>query len=145
VSETHNQSFESNMAMSSWIETYTSSLDARDALTSHPSLSYIAPYTRYADHYSNTSHTTSSTPQNNARQAAKIKDLEQRLRDREEELRGKTRLLENTQDEIVSLTLQLNMAEERAERLKGENEDLVRRWMERMGSEAERMNLGSGF
>ncbi|GAB7345589.1 hypothetical protein MBLNU457_3889t2 [Dothideomycetes sp. NU457] len=131
--------------MSSWIETYTLSLSARDSLTTHPSLSYIAPYTRYADHYTATSQSTSSTPQTTARQAAKIKDLEQRLRDREEELRGKTRLLENTQDEIVSLTLQLNMAEEMAEKLRGENEELVRRWMERMGSEAERMNLGSGF
>jgi len=131
--------------MSNWIETYTLSLDHRDSLTNSPSLSYIAPYTRFADNYCQSGQAPSSTPQNSLRQTARIKDLEQRLRDREEEVRGKTRLLENTQDEIVSLTLQLNMAEARAERMKRENEELVRRWMERMGSEAERMNLGSGF
>ena len=131
--------------MSNWIETYTLSLDHRDSLTNSQSLSYITPYTRFADNYCQSGQAPSSTPQNSLRQTARIKDLEQRLRDREEELRGKTRLLENTQDEIVSLTLQLNMAEDRAERMKRENEDLVRRWMERMGCEAERMNLGSGF
>jgi len=131
--------------MSNWIEAYAVSLDRRDELTNSPSLSYITPYTRYADNYTQSGQTSSSTLQNTLRQTARIKDLEQRLRDREEELRAKTRLLEATQDEIVSLTLQLNMAEDRAEKMKHENEELVRRWMERMGSEAERMNLGSGF
>jgi len=71
------------------------------------------------------------------------RDLERKLRDRDEELRGKARLVESVQDEMVGLNLQMNMAEEKAERLKGENEDLVRRWMERMGMEADRMNTES--
>jgi len=71
------------------------------------------------------------------------RDLERRLRDRDEELKGKSKLVENVQDEMVGLNLQLNMAEQRADKLKGENEELVKRWMERMGEEAERMNVES--
>ena len=44
------------------------------------------------------------------------------------------------QDEMVSLNLQLNMAEQRSEKLEKENKQLVDRWMERMGREAEEMN-----
>lgn len=69
--------------------------------------------------------------------------LETRLRDRDEELKGKARLVETVHDEMAGLNLQLNMAEDKAERLKGENEELVRRWMDRMGEEAERMNVES--
>ena len=46
---------------------------------------------------------------------------------------------------MVGLNLQLNMAEEQAGQLRGENEELVRRWMERMGMEAERMNEAHRF
>lgn len=49
-------------------------------------------------------------------------------------------MVEGVQDEMVGLNLQLNMAEQKAEKLKGENEELVRRWMKRMGEEAEKMN-----
>ncbi|KAI4091605.1 MAG: hypothetical protein L6R37_007701 [Teloschistes peruensis] len=59
--------------------------------------------------------------------------LSQRLRDREEELRGKAKLLE------------LNMAEDRARKLRDENENLVKRWMERVGKEADAMNEASRF
>lgn len=48
-------------------------------------------------------------------------------------------------DETVSLTLQLNMAEDRAQKLRDENENLVKRWMERMGKEADAMNEASRF
>lgn len=44
---------------------------------------------------------------------------------------------------MVSLNLQLNMAEQRAEKLEGENRELVERWMVRMGKEAEEMNRRS--
>ena len=72
-------------------------------------------------------------------------DVERRLRDRDEELRGKTKLAEDAQDEMVALGLQLNIAEAKAERLKVENEDLVRRWVERMGEEVERVNRESSW
>lgn len=85
--------------------------------------------------------TQSSTSSSRVTQLEREKlALERRLRDRDEELKGKSRLVEGVQDEMVGLNLQLNMAEQRAEKLKGENEELVRRWMKRMGEEAERMN-----
>lgn len=70
-------------------------------------------------------------------------DVERKLRDRDEELRGKSRLVEQAQDEMVSLGLQLNMAEERKEKLTKENKELVDRWMARMGEEADRVNRDS--
>lgn len=69
--------------------------------------------------------------------------MERKLRDRDEELRGKSRLVEQAQDEMVSLGLQLNMAEERKEQLTKENKELVDRWMARMGEEADRVNRDS--
>ncbi|KAL8785505.1 MAG: hypothetical protein Q9213_003331 [Squamulea squamosa] len=71
--------------------------------------------------------------------------LTRRLRDRDEELKGKAKLLEDVHDETVSLTLQLNMAENQVQMLKKENEDLVERWMVRMGKEANAMNDASKF
>ncbi|KAL8763234.1 MAG: hypothetical protein Q9184_000952, partial [Pyrenodesmia sp. 2 TL-2023] len=68
-----------------------------------------------------------------------------RLRDRDEELKGKAKLIEDIHDETISLTLQLNMAEEQALKLKTENEDLIQRWMARMGKEADAMNDASKF
>ncbi|CAF9930639.1 MAG: hypothetical protein ALECFALPRED_004696 [Alectoria fallacina] len=67
------------------------------------------------------------------------------MRDRDEELRGKAKLLEDVHDETVSLTLQLNMAEEHSQRLRRENKELVDRWMARMGQEADAMNDESKF
>ncbi|CAP95621.1 hypothetical protein E8E15_006009 [Penicillium rubens] len=71
--------------------------------------------------------------------------LKLRLKDRDAELKGKAKLLEDFQDELATLNLQLNMAEERSTRLKKENQDLVDRWMARMGQEAEAMNDASKY
>ncbi|KAL2438579.1 Autophagy protein 16 [Exophiala dermatitidis] len=68
-----------------------------------------------------------------------------KLRDRDEELRGKAKLIEDVQDENVTLNLQLNMAEERSEKLKKENKELIDRWMARMGKEADHMNEAHRF
>ncbi|KAK3114385.1 autophagy protein 16, interacts with Atg12p-Atg5p [Teratosphaeriaceae sp. CCFEE 6253] len=70
-------------------------------------------------------------------------ETERKLRDRDEELRRKRRLVEHAQDEMVALGLQLNMAEQRSDRLTRENGELVERWMKRMGEEAETMNRES--
>ena len=51
----------------------------------------------------------------------------------------------NVQDDNLSLTLQLNLAEEKSSKLQAENEQLVDRWMARMGKEAEAMNDASKF
>ncbi|RAL00890.1 ATG16 family protein [Aspergillus ibericus CBS 121593] len=76
---------------------------------------------------------------------SEVAHLQLRLKDRDEELRGKAKLLEDFQDELASLNLQLNMAEERSSRLQRENQELVDRWMARMGREAEAMNAASQF
>jgi len=71
--------------------------------------------------------------------------LQMRLKDRDEELRGKAKLLDSVQDELASLNLQLNMSEEKSNRLQKENQELIDRWMARMGREAEAMNNASKF
>ncbi|KAB8360684.1 hypothetical protein FH972_024422 [Carpinus fangiana] len=71
--------------------------------------------------------------------------LTRKLRDRESELKEKARLVENVQDEMLGLEMQINVAEERSTKLQQENKELVDRWMQRMGKEAERMNEGSGW
>ena len=48
-------------------------------------------------------------------------------------------------DENLSLTLQLNMTEDRNKELRLENQELVDRWMARIGREAEIMNESSKY
>ena len=76
---------------------------------------------------------------------ANVSQLTMKLRDRDEELKGKAKLIEDVQDENVTLNLQLNMSEESVKKLKKENQELVDRWMARMGKEADRMNEQSKF
>jgi chromosome segregation ATPase len=76
---------------------------------------------------------------------ANVSRLEVKLQDRNEELKGKAKLVENVQDENVTLNLQLNMADEQAKRLKKENQDYINRLMARKGKEADRMNDESKF
>lgn len=68
-----------------------------------------------------------------------------RVRDRDEELKGKGKLIEHVQDEMVSLNLQLNMSEQKKKQLTKENKELVDRWMARMEKEADAMNDASSF
>ncbi|KAK5118918.1 hypothetical protein LTR62_000129 [Meristemomyces frigidus] len=70
-------------------------------------------------------------------------DLERKLRDREEEVRVKTKMATDATDEMVALELQLNLADAKSKRLMGENHELVDRWMKRIGEEAESMNRDS--
>lgn len=76
---------------------------------------------------------------------SELSQLSLRFRDRDEETRGKAKLLDNVQDEIVTLTLQLNLAEEEVKKLTKENQELVDRWMKRKGEEADKMNEDSRF
>lgn len=77
--------------------------------------------------------------------SAGVTQMTVRLRDREEELRGKAKLVEDVQDEMVTLNLQLNIAEEQREKLKKENKELVDRWMAKKAKEADAMNDASKF
>ncbi|GIJ86146.1 autophagy protein 16, interacts with Atg12p-Atg5p [Aspergillus pseudoviridinutans] len=76
---------------------------------------------------------------------SEVTHLQMRVKDRDEELKGKAKLLEDFQDELATLNLQLNMAEERSGRLQRENQELIDRWMARIGREAEAMNDASKF
>lgn len=76
---------------------------------------------------------------------SEVTHLQMRVKDRDAELKGKAKLLEDFQDELASLNLQLNMAEERSSRLQRENRELIDRWMARIGREAEAMNDASKF
>lgn len=84
--------------------------------------------------------------------------LVQKVKDRDDELRGKAGLLsvgssvsqclwssatytfKNIHDEVFSLNLQLNMSEQAQKKLKAENEELIDRWMAYKSKEAEAMN-----
>ncbi|KAJ3941544.1 autophagy protein 16, interacts with Atg12p-Atg5p [Colletotrichum fioriniae] len=69
--------------------------------------------------------------------------LTTKLRDREHELREKRKLVENVQDEMITMNLQVSMAEQERDKVKTENKELVDRWMKRMAQEADAMNLAN--
>lgn len=71
--------------------------------------------------------------------------LNRRLRDKDGELKEKGRMVSDVQDEMVGMEMQMNVAEERAKKLERENEQLVERWMKKVGGEADEMNRGSGW
>ncbi|ATY61736.1 Autophagy-related 16 [Cordyceps militaris] len=79
--------------------------------------------------------------------------LTTRLKDREFELREKRKLVEvnyggadflgQVQDEMITLNLQVSVAEKERDKVKKENKELVDRWMKRMAQEADAMNLAN--
>ncbi|KAL9106585.1 MAG: hypothetical protein Q9227_008431 [Pyrenula ochraceoflavens] len=77
--------------------------------------------------------------------STEVSQLTVRVRDRDEELKGKRKLLEDMQDEVATLNLQLNVADEKSDKLRKENQDLVDRWMESKRQEADKMNEGSKY
>ncbi|KAF2821950.1 autophagy protein 16 [Ophiobolus disseminans] len=72
-------------------------------------------------------------------------NLERRGKDRVDESKLKGKFVEDIQDEMVALTLQLNMAEKEKEKLQKENDDLTKRWMRKMEEEADKMNSRMGW
>ncbi|KAJ4304256.1 autophagy protein 16, interacts with Atg12p-Atg5p [Collariella sp. IMI 366227] len=66
-----------------------------------------------------------------------------KLRDRDEELRVKNKLVADVQDELAVLNMQLDMVEKRRAEKEAENKQLVERFMKRVGQEAEAMNLAN--
>jgi len=70
--------------------------------------------------------------------------LERKIRDRDDELRAKTKGYHDVQDEMISLNLQLNMAVQNVKKLKAENKELIDRWMAQKGREADEMNRTFG-
>lgn len=51
-------------------------------------------------------------------------------------------MVENLQDEVLALNIQLDIADQTKTRLKGENEELISRWMALKKDEADAMNRG---
>lgn len=71
------------------------------------------------------------------------RDLEHKVSDRDAELRMKSRMVNEAQDQMVAMTLQLNINEDKMDKIYAENDMLVKRWMAKMGEEAEKMNVES--
>lgn len=71
------------------------------------------------------------------------KQLQIKLRDRDEELRAKKKLVADVQDELAVLNLQLNVTERRRKEQEEENKQLIERFMRRVGQEADAMNLAN--
>ncbi|KAK8139263.1 hypothetical protein PG984_002643 [Apiospora sp. TS-2023a] len=69
--------------------------------------------------------------------------LSTKLKDRNEELVGKTKLLKEVQDDNLTLNMEINMTEQKAAKVAAENKELVDRWMKRMAQEADAMNLSN--
>lgn len=69
--------------------------------------------------------------------------LRLRVGDRAEELRGKKQMLEQVQDEVLTLELQLNVAEQQKAKIAAENKQLIERWMRRARQEADDMNAAN--
>ncbi|KAK0738487.1 autophagy-related protein 16 [Schizothecium vesticola] len=63
-----------------------------------------------------------------------------KLRDREEELKVKTKLVSDVQDENAVLNIELDMAVKKRKEKEVENKQLVERYMQRIGEEADAMN-----
>ncbi|KAK4044680.1 autophagy-related protein 16 [Parachaetomium inaequale] len=74
---------------------------------------------------------------------AERRTLTFRLRDRDEELRVKTKLVADVQDELAVLNMQLDVVERKRAEKEAENKQLVERFMKRVGQEAEAMNLAN--
>lgn len=72
-------------------------------------------------------------------------NLERRGTDRNDESKLKGKFVQDIQDEMVALTLQLNMSEQENAKIKKENEELTKRWMAKMAQEADTMNNQMGW
>jgi len=88
----------------------------------------------------------------NASQARQLMTLEKeilllkrKLGDREEEIREKQKLAGRVQDEMISMNLEVEMAEQKAAKLQKDNKELVERWMTEMGSRADSQNKQHGW
>lgn len=51
--------------------------------------------------------------------------------------------VQQVQDEMITLNLQVSIAEKERDKVKKENKELVDRWMKRMAQEADAMNLAN--
>ncbi|CAZ83857.1 unnamed protein product [Tuber melanosporum] len=71
--------------------------------------------------------------------------LERKNVDLESEGRDKSRVIQNLQDEMLTLTMELNVLADKEQATRKENEDLVQRWMDFAETRAEVMNRASNW
>ncbi|KAL2124480.1 hypothetical protein VTJ04DRAFT_845 [Mycothermus thermophilus] len=74
---------------------------------------------------------------------AERKLLATKLRDREEELRVKSKLVADVQDELAVLNMQLDIVEKKRAEKEAENKQLVERYMRRVDQEVEALNMAN--
>ncbi|KAL2271496.1 hypothetical protein VTJ83DRAFT_867 [Remersonia thermophila] len=74
---------------------------------------------------------------------AEKKLLTTKLRDREEELRVKSKLVADVQDELAVLNMQLDVVERKRAEKEAENRQLVERYMRRVDQEVEALNMAN--
>ncbi|KAK3692169.1 autophagy-related protein 16 [Podospora appendiculata] len=74
---------------------------------------------------------------------AERRTLQFKLRDRDEELRVKNKLVADVQDELAVLNMQLDMVERQRAEKEAENKQLVQRFIQRVGQEVDAMNLAN--
>ncbi|RPA93564.1 autophagy protein 16 [Choiromyces venosus 120613-1] len=71
--------------------------------------------------------------------------LERRNADLESEGRAKSRAIQDLQDEMLTLTMELNVLADKEKATRAENEELVQRWMDFAETRAEVMNRVSNW
>lgn len=65
---------------------------------------------------------------------------ERRCRDLDAEIRGKDKVIQDVQDELLALNMEVNMVTEREKETRRDNQELLERWMKLKGKEADEMN-----
>ncbi|CUS07332.1 unnamed protein product [Tuber aestivum] len=71
--------------------------------------------------------------------------LERKNVDLESEGREKSRAIQHLQDEMLALTMELNVLADKEQATRKENEDLIQRWMDFAETRAEVMNRASNW
>jgi len=71
--------------------------------------------------------------------------LTDKLNNQTEEYQHKNKSIELINDEIISLSIQNNLLTDKVDKLENENASLVERWIEKVKSDADKMNETNAF
>jgi hypothetical protein len=74
-----------------------------------------------------------------------LKFLRTRSANVEEEAKYRSETNQQLQDEILALTIQLNLSEQQNERLRAENQSLEERWLKKIETEADAVNTANAI
>lgn len=73
-----------------------------------------------------------------------LQTMKTKMRYNNEEAEAKNRNVQQILDEILALQIQLNLSEQKIEKLEEENRVLIDRWMAKVAGEADQMNQALG-